>query len=91
MHGLGLLAVVADDDARAADDLPGVALAVDLAETDPLAELLGVLNLDQVDVVLSAESLDELGVVGFVARLGEDAEVGLLPVGGNPRLAKIQN
>ena len=44
-EGLGLLAVVLDDDARAADDLAGDALLVELAEASPLAEELGVRDL----------------------------------------------
>ena len=79
---LGLLTVVLDDDAGAADDLTGVALTVDLAETGPGAEGLGVRDLEQVDLVLVAESLDELEVLGLVAGLDEDAKVGLATVEG---------
>ena len=77
MQALGLNTVVLDDDARAADDLARVALAVDLAETSPGAEHLRVTDLDQVDLVLRAEGLDELDVLGFGARLDEDAQVRL--------------
>ena len=42
---LALRAVLLDDDARAADDLARVALAVDLAEAGPGAEHLGVTDL----------------------------------------------
>ena len=74
---LALGTVVLDDDARAADDLAGVALTVDLAETSPGTEQLGVGDLDEVDLVLSAESLNELDVLGLRARLDEDAKVSL--------------
>ena len=77
VQALGLDTVVLDDDARAADDLAGVALAVDLAETGPGAEDLRVTNLDEVDLVLRAKSLDELDVLGLCASLDEHAEVGL--------------
>jgi len=77
METLALDTVVLDDNARAADDLAGVALTVDLAETSPGAEDLGVANLDEVDLVVRAESLDELDVLGFGASLDEDAKVGL--------------
>lgn len=77
MEALGLDAVVLDDDARAADDLARVALAVDLAETGPGAEQLRVGDLDEVDLVLRAERLDELDVLRLRARLDEDAQVGL--------------
>ena len=45
VKGLALGSVVLDDDARALDDLAGVALGIDLAETGPLAELHLVVNL----------------------------------------------
>lgn len=77
VEALGLDAVVLDDDARAADDLARVALAVDLAETGPGAEQLRVGDLDEVDLVLRAERLDELDVLRLRARLDEDAQVGL--------------
>jgi hypothetical protein len=74
--------VVGDDDTRAANDLAGLALAVNLGETGPLAEDLGVRDLDELDVVLGAESLDELGVLGLGAGLVQDAEMGLSLVEG---------
>jgi hypothetical protein len=80
VHRLGVLSVVPDNNARAPDDLPWVPFLVNLAKTDPLAELLGVLDLDQVDVVFGAEGFDELGVVFFVAGFREDAEVCGFPV-----------
>ena len=77
MEALGLNTVVLDDDARAADDLARVALAVDLAETNPGAEDLGVTDLNEVNLVLSAKSLDELDVLGLSASLDKHAEVSL--------------
>lgn len=85
---LGLLTVVLDDNARAADDLTGVTLTVDLAETGPGTESLGVRDLEQVDLVLVAESLDELEVLGLVAGLDENAKVGLTTVKGLGALTK---
>ena len=82
METLGLDAVVLNDDARAADDLAGVALTVDLAETGPGAEDLRVSDLDEVDLVLRAEGLDELDVLGLRARLDEHAQVRLALVQG---------
>ena len=79
---LGLLTVVLDDNARAADDLTGVTLTVDLAETGPGTKGLGVGHLKEVDLVLVAESLDELEVLGLVAGLDENAKVGLTTVKG---------
>lgn len=77
VEALALSAVVLDDDARASNDLARVALAVDLAETGPGTKDLGVTNLNEVDLVLSTESLDELDVLRLRARLDEDTKVGL--------------
>ena len=77
VQALAVSTVVLDDDARAADDLARVAFTVDLAETSPRAEDLGVTNLDEVDLVFSTEGLDELDVLGFRAGLNEDAQVRL--------------
>lgn len=85
---LGLLTPVLDDDARAVDDLAGVALAVDLAETGPLAELLAIGDLDERDGVLAAEGDDQLLVGLLLARLVEDAHVGLAAVEGLGGLAE---
>ena len=77
MEALRVGTVVLDNDAGAADDLARVALLVDLAETSPLSEDLGVTDLDEVDLVLSAQGLDELDVLGFRACLDEDAKMSL--------------
>jgi hypothetical protein len=84
----GLGTVVGDDNARAADDLAGVALTVDLRETGPLAKDLGVRDLDELDVVLGAESLNELRVLGLGDGLDEDTEVSLTLVEGLGGLAE---
>ena len=88
METLRLDTVVLDDDARAADDLTGVTLAVDLAKASPGAEHLGVTNFDEVDLVLGAEGLDELDVLGLSAGLDKDAEMGLALVEGLGTLAE---
>ena len=77
METLRLDAVVLDDNARAADDLARVTLAVDLAQASPGTENLCVTDLDQVDFVLRAQGLDELDVLGLSAGLDEDAKVSL--------------
>lgn len=84
----GLGTVVGDDDTRAADDLAGLALTVDLGETGPLAEDLGVRDLDELDVVLGAESLNELRVLGLGDGLDENTEVSLALVEGLGGLAE---
>ena len=56
VESLGLLTVVGDADARAGNDLAGVTLGIDLAETSPLTELGGVRDSHHVDAVLGAET-----------------------------------
>lgn len=80
VEGLGLFSVVLHNDARAANHLAGLGLLVELAQTGPLAELLRVGDLDELDVVLKAESLDELDVGGLLAVLGKNAKVGLTTI-----------
>jgi hypothetical protein len=75
VKGLGLLTVVGDTDTRAGNDLAGVTLGIDLAETSPLTELGVVRDSHHVDAVLGAESLDELLVGRLRAVIGKDAEV----------------
>jgi hypothetical protein len=74
-----LLTPVFDDNARAANDLAGVALTVKLAETSPLAELLSVRHLDQRDLLIGliAESLDKANVRLLVDRVAEDSHMSL--------------
>lgn len=88
METLAVAAKVLNNNAAAADDLAGVALAVDFAETSPGTEDLCVTDLDQVDLVLGAEGLDELDVLGLCARLDEHAQVGLALVEGFSALAE---
>ena len=82
MQTLTLSTIVLDNDARAANDLAGVTIPVNLAKTSPGTENLGVTDLDEVDFVLGAEGLDELEVLCLGVGLDEDAEVGLAFVEG---------
>ena len=88
MQSLALSSVVLDNDARAANDLAGVALPVNLAETSPGTEDLGVTDLDQVDLVLRTEGFDEAEVLCLGTGLDEDAKVGLTLVQGLGALAE---
>lgn len=65
--------VVLDDDAGAPDDLPGLAVLVDLAEASPLAELLVVVHPEQRDVVLRAQRHHQLLVHRLVALVRQHA------------------
>ena len=82
IHALAFRTKVLDDDTRAPDDLSRVTLLVDLAQSSPLPEHLGVADLDEVDLVLCTECFDELDVLGFGARLDEHAKMGFALVEG---------
>lgn len=59
-----------------------IEIAGKLTETDPLAEHLSIGNLDEGDLVLGAESDNELLVSLLLAALVEDTHVGLAAVEG---------
>ena len=65
---------VSDDTGTALDDLPGLALLVNLAQTRPLAQLHVAVHLDHGDAVFQAQGGHQLLVHGLVAVLGQDAE-----------------
>lgn len=79
---LRLDTILLHNNAAASNNLSGVTLTIDLAETSPGTEDLGVSDLDKVDFVLSAERLNELNVLGLCAGLDEDAQMGLALVQG---------
>ena len=79
---LAVGAKVFDDNTAAAYDLAGVSLTIDFAETSPGAQNLRVTDFDEVDLVLGAESLDELDVFGLGTGLYQDAKVSLALVQG---------
>lgn len=82
METLRLNTVVFDDNAAAANDLARVTLTIDLAQTSPGTKDLGVSDLDQVNLVLGAESFNEFDVFGLGASLNENAKVGLTLIKG---------
>ena len=88
METLALNAVVFHDNTSASDDFAGVTFLVDLAQTSPGTEDLGVSDLDQVDFVLSAQGLNELDILRLGASLDKHAEVGLALVQGLGALAE---
>lgn len=76
----GLLTPRSHHDARASNDLDGLALSVEASKSSPLAESLVVLDLDQRDGMLLAQRSDELGVGRLIARVGEHAQVRLTAI-----------
>ena len=65
--------IVLHNDTRAANNLTGVTLLVDLTKTCPLTENLRVTDLNQVDLVFGTEGLNQLDVLGLGTGLDEDA------------------
>ena len=81
--GIGFLTPGLDHDARATDNLDGLAFFVVLAQTSPLAEGLAIIHLHERNGVggsLLAERGDQLGVGRFVAAVGQHAQKGILAV-----------
>jgi hypothetical protein len=74
---LVISAVVLHDCARAADYFACLALLVELALPDHLAQLSLLLYLNDGDLVLEAECTHQLLIVRFVAALRQNAEVRL--------------
>ena len=74
------LSVVLDGAGRGTSDLSWDTLLIVFALSEPLAELLSGLNLDEWDFVLLGKGGDELDVFGIIAVLGEDAKVSILSV-----------
>lgn len=68
IEGFGFLTVILDDNTRARYDLSGFSILVEFAQANPLSQLLGVGNLDDVDRVLSAEGLNQSA---FVSKIRE--------------------
>lgn len=85
---LGLLTEVTDDDAVAADDFLGNSVLVNLAKANPLTELVGIRDLQELDLVLGTEGLDETKVLLLLAGLGENTEMGLAAVKSLDTLAE---
>lgn len=76
---LFLISPGSDNSRRASNNLAGLSFLVVLAESAVLADDLLISDLDEWDVVLSAEGLDQLDVLWLVTVLGENAEVSLTP------------
>lgn len=74
-----LLTVVLDDDHRAAADLAGLALLVDLAQARPFAQFLVRIDADQWNLMLIAQGSDQFLVVGLIKGFGQNAEDSLTP------------
>lgn len=79
---LRLLSKVTDNDTVATDDVLGNTILVNLAKTNPLTKLLGVRNLEELDLVLGTESLNKTKVFLLLARLSQDTKMGLTAVQG---------
>ena len=80
-HSLGFRVntPVLHNNTRAANNLPGLSLLVNLAESSPFTQFLVVVHFHQGDVVLIAERLDQLFVQGFTAVVRQDTQQSLTP------------
>jgi hypothetical protein len=86
VHSLGFFSEISDSDTRTTNDLTGVTFTIDLAKTSPFTELLGIRNLDQVDVVFSTESFNQLDVFRFGTRLTENGQMSLTSIIANRKI-----
>lgn len=75
MKTFTLNTILFNDNTTASYDLPRVTLPVDLAKTSPRSQNFGVSDLDEVDLVFSTESFDELDVLCFCAGLDKNTEM----------------
>jgi hypothetical protein len=82
VHGFGFFSKVSDGDTRAANDLTGVTFTVNLAETGPFTKLLGIRDLDQVNVVFGTQGFNQLDVFTFSARFAENGQMSLTSIKG---------
>lgn len=71
-----VLTKVSNDSARALDDLSGVSLSINLAESTPLTKGLSLRDLDQRNLAISTESLNQTGVHSLIAILSKEANLG---------------
>ena len=79
-EGIRWLSVVLDGAGRSSLGLSWDTLLVVFALSEPLAELLSVVDFNKRDLVLLGKGSDELLVFWVFAVLGEDAEVSILSV-----------
>jgi hypothetical protein len=79
---LALLTPIADNHAAAVDDLAGIPLTIQHAESSPFAEHLSIRHLDERDFVFGAQSNDELLVGFLLTSFVQNAHVGLSAVEG---------
>lgn len=79
---LALLTPVADNHARAVDNLSRVSFSVENAQSSPLAQHLSIWNLNERDLVLGAEGNDKFLVCFFLAAFVQDAHVCLAAIEG---------
>jgi hypothetical protein len=85
VQGWCLLAKVLDDDTRAAANLAWLALLVDLAQSTPFTQFLAGVDFQQGNLMLIAESSDELLVLWLIATVRQDAENSLTPTKSKKR------
>ena len=88
MESLGVSTEILNDNTAAANDLAGVTLTIDFAETSPGTKNFGISDLDQVGAMLRAKGLNKLDVFSLSASLDQNTEVGFTLIEGLGALTK---
>lgn len=88
MESLGVSTEILNDNTAAANDLAGVTLTIDFAETSPGTKNFGISDLDQVGTMLRAKGLNKLDVFSLSASLDQNTEVGFTLIEGLGALTK---
>jgi len=80
MTSLGIFSVLLDDNTGTTNNLPGIAIAVNLAEACPFAQDLCVSDLNEWNGMGGAKCFDELDILRLRASLDKHTKVGLTPI-----------
>jgi hypothetical protein len=73
---LTLLTIITNDGAGTGHNLLSITILVDLAETNPLTKLLSIGNLDKLNLMFSAESLNQTHILLLLTALSEHTKMG---------------
>jgi hypothetical protein len=75
-----LLTIILHDNTTRSNNLSSISLSIKNTKTRPFSKLLSIGNLDEIDVVFGTESLNELGIRLWIARLGKHSEMSLATI-----------
>ena len=80
MTSLGIFSVLFDDNTGTTNNLPGIAIAVNLTEACPFAQDFCVSDLNEWNGMGGAKCFDELDILRLRASLDKHTKVGLTPI-----------